>query len=359
MMYIKKIIKNALIFARLWKRNKTTLSSDTICEIRDLLDGEKITLVDVGGAVNLQPHHHKLIGNTCFYIFEPDLRSYDDLISTVGRYSHPHDFHYINKALSGKDGKRTLYLSNVPTGSSILPVNKESVLFSEKSTYLFPMKELEIETRNLSTILKEIKVKNFDAIKLDVQGAELEIIQGISPDMLKDIMLIEVEVGLHEIYMNQATFQNTDSFMRQSGFELFELRINRGHIPNSTDNKSYHKIYLDAHEQSPSVSARVYEFDAVYFRSINWVKKEQPPVSIIRKLISLYCVYNFYAEAIQMTEYCRENNLIDEKDSIKIINSIKQIHKKEYKKLTKYHSFLKSNNYNIWAQYMWVPYPSN
>lgn len=239
MIHLKKIIKSILIIIGLRKRNPK-IASDVKDELNSILGGQKINFIDVGGAVNLQPHHNKLIGNAIFYVFEPDVRSYNSLVETVSRYSHPEDFFYINKALSGKDGKRTLYLSNVPTGTSILKLDTESLLYSEKNDYFFPMKEMEIDTFSLSSILKERKLPYFDAIKLDVQGAELEIIKGIDSAMLEDVNLIELEIGFHNIYLEQTDFSDVCAYMKENGFELFDLRINRTSIPNTVD--IYHII---------------------------------------------------------------------------------------------------------------------
>lgn len=336
-----------------------TIKSYVFDELKGVLNGQKISMVDVGGAVNLQPHHHKLIGNTNFFIFEPDERSYRDLVKSVNRYSHPNDFHYINKALSGKDGKRTLYLSNAPTGTSILKLKADQKFFSKDSTYFYPMREVEIETYSLETVLNQNKVETFDAIKLDVQGAELEIIKSIDAKRLENVNAIELEICLHDVYENQTQFCDVLSFMNSKGFSLFDLRNNKGHFPDSYDNFSYQKEYFNTHDQSPSVSARVWEFDAIFFRDPNWVKENSVSNERLRKIAAMYCVYNFFGEAIQIIKSAYNEGKLSEKE----FNDIKQFiinwNKKEQGVTLNFDNTLKKDDYQTWAQYMWVPYPSN
>jgi len=147
--FAKRLLKMILGMENTSVPSDPGLGSYMFSEMTQILDGQQLVIVDVGGAVNLQPHIHKLIGNSKFFIFEPDERSYTDLINTVNRYSFPGDFNYINKALAGTNGKRTLYLANVPTGTSILKLEEDSPYYSKNSPYLFPMREAIIDTVNL------------------------------------------------------------------------------------------------------------------------------------------------------------------------------------------------------------------
>jgi FkbM family methyltransferase len=356
---ILRKIRNKVLGRQAPVQSPSLIGSYSYLELQQILNGQKLVMVDVGGAVNLQPHHHKLIGNTLFYIFEPDERSYNDLVNTVNRYSHPGDFQYINTALSGTDGKRTLYLSNVPTGSSILKLNPDQPLISKNSPYFFPMREIEIETFKLETVLNKHNIKYFDAIKLDVQGAEFEIIKGIDDKRLDEVNVIELEIGLHEIYLNQAQFCEVLSFMTDKGFSLFDLRTNRNHIPSSMDNFSYQEKYFGTHDQSPSVSARLSEFDAIFFRDPLWVKNKNISKERLLRIVGLYCVYNFFGEAMQVVNSAFENGKLSASELESVKTSIINWNKKEQNNTMSYDTALKSNNYYVWAQYMWVPYPSN
>lgn len=358
--YISKLISLIKkIFFNSKKANDNLTGSYVYDELNQILMGQKLTVVDVGGAVNLQPHFNKLIGNSDFYIFEPDKRSYDDLIASVNRYTHPSDFNYINTALSGEDGIRTLYLTNVPTGSSILEIKEDAPFHSNDSSYFYPMRKIEIETFTLETVLDKHTINAFDSIKLDVQGAELEIIRGIDKARLNELNSIEMEIGMHTNYVNQTTFCESIEFMKKNGFGLFDLRVSRSCIPNFVDNMSYQKEYLDTHDKSPSVSARIWEVDAIFFREPAWIQQNNISKERAMRIVAMYCVYNFFAEALQVVNILFKSNKLTDSEWTDIKNAVIKWNKKEQNLTSHIDGQLKKSNYFNWAQYMWTSYPSN
>ena len=62
-----------------------------------------------------------------------------------------------------------------------------------------------------------------DVLKLDVQGAELDILRG-APVTLAHVLAVECEVEFRPIYVGQPLFADVDTFMRGQGFELLGLR---------------------------------------------------------------------------------------------------------------------------------------
>src|SRR6185436_9145099 len=62
-----------------------------------------------------------------------------------------------------------------------------------------------------------------DCLKVDVQGAELDVLRGGS-SILKNLKLIELEVEFNHQYKGQALFSEIDLFLRQHGFALLGLR---------------------------------------------------------------------------------------------------------------------------------------
>lgn len=60
-------------------------------------------------------------------------------------------------------------------------------------------------------------------LKLDVQGAELDVLLG-SQEQLRHIVMIEAEVVFNPMYRDQPLFSDADRFLRACGFMLWRLR---------------------------------------------------------------------------------------------------------------------------------------
>src|SRR5206468_7179825 len=65
-------------------------------------------------------------------------------------------------------------------------------------------------------------ISNVDFLKLDTQGAELDILRG-GERVLASVRALEVEVEFNPIYLNQPLFGDIDRFLRDRGFVLWKL----------------------------------------------------------------------------------------------------------------------------------------
>ncbi|MGI9419363.1 MAG: FkbM family methyltransferase, partial [Geminicoccaceae bacterium] len=74
-----------------------------------------------------------------------------------------------------------------------------------------------IATRRLDDIEE---ARSTDFLKLDVQGAELDIL-GHATETLGHVGLIQTEVCFMQLYENQPLFADIDDFLRVRGFELY------------------------------------------------------------------------------------------------------------------------------------------
>ena len=66
------------------------------------------------------------------------------------------------------------------------------------------------------------EIQDFDAIKLDVQGAELDVLKG-AQKKLSAATLVLSEVEFIPLYENQPLFGDVDGFLRAHGFLLHHL----------------------------------------------------------------------------------------------------------------------------------------
>jgi hypothetical protein len=98
----------------------------------------------------------------------------------------------------------------------------------QESTYLYKKRKVskieKIKTYRLDKIYKKVIEEGGGIpayLKLDIQGAELEAIEGAG-DFLKDIMFIETEIGLddyNKMYTNSPKIEEIISVLDEKGFE--------------------------------------------------------------------------------------------------------------------------------------------
>ena len=72
----------------------------------------------------------------------------------------------------------------------------------------------ELEAITLHQFIEQQKIKNIDFIKIDVQGAELDIFKG-AKEHLAQVLTIVSEVEFVPIYKNQPLFGDVYSFLKK------------------------------------------------------------------------------------------------------------------------------------------------
>lgn len=239
-----------------------------------VLGNKKLSSVDIGGAVDLQPHWYKILGNSDLHIFEPHPQSYEDIKVKYGKSPWKDLFHIYKTALSGTGGKRTLSMTNGPTGSTIIPINYDSPYIDKNDSSLFPLKNMEVDTVTLDHALTENGVKNADLIKLDIQGADLEVLKSLGRDRINDLLCFEMEVHLHDTYIGGTNLPDVSQFSLENDFELFDVRVARAYITRYGKSKELQEI-LGVEDYAPSVSAKSWEFDVIYFKKPNRFLKKK------------------------------------------------------------------------------------
>ena len=118
--------------------------------LKEMLGGESLIAIDVGGANDLQPHWARLVGVAQFVIYEPHEQSYRALIARQDENQSYRAFRYLNEALSGTGGQRNLYQTNVPTGSSLIPPKKGGFGDHARNTYFWPLTVRSIPTLTMA-----------------------------------------------------------------------------------------------------------------------------------------------------------------------------------------------------------------
>ena len=186
---------------------------------------ESLTLVDIGASYFLHKPWIPLIlgGRAKLISIDPNSEN----LNYLDRFPNI-DVKKIPAALSSEEGLRVLYVTNVDSGSSLFPPepSEEDLIRSPGLyDYLFPLRELTLEVTTLDLVT--IENSDFLAVKIDTQGAELEILKGASALLQQGrILSVEAEVSLlsRPIMSGSPTYADISSFLEEHNLELIWIR---------------------------------------------------------------------------------------------------------------------------------------
>jgi FkbM family methyltransferase len=130
---------------------------------------------------------------------------------------------FFAETLGAAPGTGVFLLTREPGASSLFPPRLGG------GTHLAPWDGGRVETTvpveivTLDTWSAEHGLAHVDAMKLDTQGSELDILRG-ARRILAAVRHVEVEVAFNEIGVGAPLFGEVDSFLRKNGFALWRLR---------------------------------------------------------------------------------------------------------------------------------------
>ena len=194
----------------------------------DLLERCGTTVIlDVGanmgqwsGEVRRQGHRGRIVS------FEPVPEAFA-VLNAKSDSLRPHHCHPI--ALGGIDGEARLQVSHDTVCSSLLD---PSVHLTELYPSAAVRQSIPVPVRRLDTLAcTVIKPSDRAYLKIDTQGFELEVLSGATGCM-DQIVAVEVEMSLQELYAGQALLPEVWCFLTGHGFQPFW--IERGYADSQT-----------------------------------------------------------------------------------------------------------------------------
>jgi FkbM family methyltransferase len=137
-------------------------------------------------------------------------------------------------ALSHKDGKATFYVSSGhpedrPKDDGWDYGNKSSSLLKPKKTkkihgWLKFKDKIKVKTRRLDSFCAEHSIDKIDFAFIDVQGAELMVLEGAG-ELIENIGMVWLEVEVVELYKRQPLKNDVERFMEKHGFKCIKSTI--------------------------------------------------------------------------------------------------------------------------------------
>jgi FkbM family methyltransferase len=198
---------------------------------RSLLDGMSLWMLDVGAAdgapVRWQPYRQLIE----YIAVEPDPRSSSELesLSNDGYRSR----RVITQGLWSTAGSLDLHLCRKPMASSVYQPNMAfAALFPDASRFDVIGREA-MRTTTVDDVVQSDKIR-LDAMKLDIQGAEFEVLRGASGS-LSSVLLVESEVEFAPLYVGQPLVDSVTKELGDHGIEFVDyLFLYRWH-PDELD----------------------------------------------------------------------------------------------------------------------------
>lgn len=178
------------------------------------------TLIDVGA------HKGEFINNILkrisinkIYAFEPNKNNFKELKKKKIKL--------FKVALDNKIGVKKILINKLSSTSTLSKVNKKSLFFKLKNFITDNNdnynKEFLVKTSTLDNIFKKKNMHANTLLKIDVEGYELNVLQG-SKHILKKINYIIIENQFFTMYLN-SKFKKCDTLLLKNNFKLLKRFI--------------------------------------------------------------------------------------------------------------------------------------
>jgi FkbM family methyltransferase len=197
----------------------TPLAADDLSALAGLLE-RPLVAIDVGCRDGVRPAWRELGRNARLIGFDADPEECARLNKAA---PDPAQERYEPLALAASDGEATLFVTEDPQSSSLYPPDPDAI---RRYPELWRHEQRSTETIRTTTVdtwAQGAGIGAIDAIKVDVQGAELDVLRGAG-QALGDARVIEAEVEFQPLYRGQPVFTDVDRFLRDRGFSLWRLR---------------------------------------------------------------------------------------------------------------------------------------
>jgi len=159
-------------------------------------------------------------------------------------------------ALGKKNEKRLFYETNHPMCSSLYEPDTDMMKLYNALENAYLKKTYEIETITLDKFIKDEKIEDLDFIKIDIQGGELDVLEG-AITVLSKIIAVVSEVEFVQIYKNQPLFGDVNTFLTNQNMMFYKFLGLSGRTMRPTIIKDI--LYASQHMWSDALFIKKFE----------------------------------------------------------------------------------------------------
>lgn len=265
--------------------NSNTVVSQIIGIVKKHAPELSFTLLDVGALPVGQVEPFYWLGeqfpNARIIGFEVD-----DAVCKSLNEKTPDCFEYHACALGRSNEDVPFYVTKHPMCSSLYKPNVELYRYFNALDVAEIERETTIRTTTLDTFCQQNGIEQIDFMKLDVQGAELDIFQGGVAALASTVMIV-TEVEFIPVYENQPLYGDVSAFLAQHDFMLHKFTDLGG--------RSMKPIIIN---NNPNATVQVLWADALFIKDIRKLDGLAPDQLL--RLAVLSCLYG----SVDLTFHC-------------------------------------------------------
>ena len=277
------------------------------------LGADPLQCIDVGARGGPQNHWRRFAAVMQTDLFEPD----EVACRQQAALKRPGES-WFPVALGGHTGNGKLHVLKQPSGSSLYPPNEPMLeRFSPKSYWTLD-RIADVPLMTMSDFLDKYRRPLPNLIKLDVQGAELDILKAARPEHWRNLLAVQAEVEFVELYRGQPLFHDVDAFMRSQGFVMFDLLPVRYYRYDRDRPHGLMRRHLNILKNRRDISCRLVAGDAFFIRPPEDVVASGDVASAL-KLFIILLVYRFLDEALWMAEALQARGTVSPAEAAALI----------------------------------------
>ncbi len=216
-----------------------------------------IQMADIGARITKEvPVYKPLLDHDLAHLhgFEPEPEAFAELEAAAGEGVSVYPY------AVGKPGPATFYAHHIGALSSVFKFCASAAQYLGKGFWVKrPITEHQMELVALDDI---DGLPPLDLLKMDVQGAEFDVLQG-GTKTLADCMMIIPEVRFYRMYEDEPMWADVDAEMRAQGFVLHKFMHQKSVVLPSSQKSSFNKRR----------GSQLLDGDAVYIRNLEDTEK--------------------------------------------------------------------------------------
>ena len=263
-------------------------------------------VLDVGASGGFEPFWSIYQDQVKFIGFEPNLAECEKLNQNPDKNKHVYPV-----ALHKDKKERLFYHTALPDSSGFYEPNMS---FLNRFFDYFNLKVVNtsyVATQDLDSFAQENSIEEIDYIKMDTEGAELDILEGAANLLENNVMAVNAEVLFIETHKGRPLFSEIEMFLREKGFVLYSMgtcRRLRNTLPHrlvSVNSACGQTIWGEVLFFRDAVA----ELEGSRRKTITW------DTINIMKLASIMETYFLHDSSIELLQVAARKGLLEKQDA--------------------------------------------